>query len=220
MHDATVLYYTANTEQEAFERKIRDVLMGRLNDEFPIVSVSHKPIDLGMNICVGVHEAYYGNEYRQILIGAKAAKTTWLIAAEADCLYPPAYFTFNPNGGNLWRYNNVWILWKDAKRYGSEFRRKGNSEGAQIARREWLIEKLERAMAGEPEWYEGSLQKWGVKIYGRREWGLYGSEAEPVISMKTGDGVRPKTRLQGRVEPTIELPLWGSAERLRKELFE
>ena len=222
MRDATILYYTANAEDPAFEKKITDALIavvgGHRRNEIPIISVSQKPIDLGTNICVGEHGACYANEYRQILIGAQAATTTWLISAEADCLYPPAYFMFDPPGGNLWRYDNVWILWRNLS-YGSAFKKKRNSEGAQIVRREFLIERLLEATAGLPEWHDPK-EDWRVPVYRQHEWQFFGNQEQPVISVKTGRGVRPTTQVQGGSEPAAELPWWGSAEVLRKELFD
>ena len=225
MNDATILYYTANVEEPAFEEKIRAALVsivgGHRKNALPVISVSQKPIDLGTNICVGEHGACYANEYRQILIGAQAAKTTWLIAAEADCLYPPTYFAFDPPGGDLGRYDNVHILWRNLA-YGSAFRKKRNSEGAQVVRREFLIERLQQAFKGLPEWHDPK-EDWGIPVYRQHEWQFYGActtlDAPSVISVKTGRGVRPTTQVQGGSVPEDELPFWGSAAALREELF-
>ena len=214
--DRTVLYVTSNREAPEFEEKIRGALLA-VAGALPIVSVSQKPIDLGDNVCVGEHDSNYGNEYMQLLIGARAAKTTWLLAAEADCLYPPSYFTFTPPGGDLWRYDNVWILWRNLA-YGSAFKKKRNSEGAQMVRREFLIDRIETATKGLPEWHDAN-EPWSVPIYRQHSWQFFGDPQEPVISVKSGRGVRPTTQVQGGCEPADKLPFWGSADVLRKELF-
>jgi hypothetical protein len=224
MTDATILYVTANTESEAFEARIRSKLLAAAGG-MPIVSVSQKPIDFGENICVGKRGASYANEYRQILIAAHAAKTEWVVAAEADFLYPPAYFSFEPpEGTDLWRYNNVWILWR-AERYATGFRRKRNSEGAQWARREFLIERLEAVTKGLPKWHAPGVD-WQAEVYLRGPWGprigfgLFGDPSQPAVSVKSGSGMRPTTRVaRGPDDATPELPIWGAASALREELF-
>jgi hypothetical protein len=219
--DATVLYYTSNRENETFEQRIREALVsvigGHRKSALPVISVSQKPVDLGTNICVGDVGACYANEYRQILIGAEAAKTTWIISAEADCLYPPSYFMFDPPNGDLWRYNNVWILWRSPS-YASGFRRKRNSEGGQIVRREWLIERLHSVMDGLPKWHSPEFD-WRSRVYRQNEWQLFGREDHPIISIKSGLGMRATTQIQHDVEPAESLPFWGNADVLRSEMF-
>jgi len=48
----TIIYYTANREDERFEQVIRENIL-RVSEGLPIISVSQKPIDFGQNICVG-----------------------------------------------------------------------------------------------------------------------------------------------------------------------
>ena len=64
----TIIYYTSNKEDEAFEGKTRKKLLEVCGD-IPIISVSQKPIDFGKNICVGDVGACDANLYRQIQIG-------------------------------------------------------------------------------------------------------------------------------------------------------
>ena len=81
----TILYYTSNRENEEFEEKIRQNILENCGD-LPIISISQKPIDFGKNICVGDVGHSYLNEWRQILIGAKKARTKHVILCEADFL--------------------------------------------------------------------------------------------------------------------------------------
>src|SRR3990167_9323101 len=106
----TIVYYTSNREDEAFEKKIRDNLL-KVCGDIPIISVSHKPIDLGINICVGVQETCNYNLFRQIQTGCKLATTPFIISAEADCLYPPDYFQFIPPEPNkCYKCTNVYVF--------------------------------------------------------------------------------------------------------------
>jgi hypothetical protein len=195
---------------------VREKLVAVVGD-LPILSVSQKPIDLGENICVGERGACYANEYRQILIGARAVRTEWVCSAEADFLYPQAYFGFEPptGGASLWRYDPVYIVWR-SRAYALGFRRKISSEGAQWARRDWLVERLELVTAGLPEWHDPAAD-WRVKVYGKREWDTFGDLQQPAVSVKSGWGMRPSTKVQQ--EHVMELPLWGPASELREELF-
>lgn len=144
----TIIYYTANRENPEFEKKIVDNLKEQAGD-IPIISVSQKPMDLGKNICVGDVGFSYLNEWRQILIGAKEVKTPYIIFAESDFLYPKEYFQLIPELP-MYVYDNIWIVMD--KKYGDWFWRKKQSEGAQIIKRDLLIEKYTEFLAGYPEW--------------------------------------------------------------------
>lgn len=87
----TVVYYTPNYEDETFFEKIRQRLLTTIGNT-PLISVSQKPLKFGQNICVGDIGRAYSNVYRQILAGAKEAKTDYVGMAEDDTLYPPDHF--------------------------------------------------------------------------------------------------------------------------------
>jgi len=212
----TVIYYTSNKEDPGFEGRIQENLL-KVRGGLPIISVSQKPIDLGKNICVGDVGHTYFNEYRQILIGAKAAKTLYVIFAESDFLYPQCYFSFEPKGANIYRYRNIWIVHKDPKIYA--YRRKIHSIGAQICKREYLIKILEKNLEGKPEWSDKE-----VVIRDRKGFDLFNVPFEffgddiACISFKTGDGMRRQTNIMpGRENIKLRLPYWGHVSNLRKE---
>ena len=141
-NDLTVIYYTANTEQEKFETKIRKQLLKSING-LPLISVSRKPIqNFGTNICVGLQPYCDRSAFHQLLIGLERAKTTFAIATEADCLYPPEYFTFTPPKlDHAYRYDNVWLFhsWLGCRSKGL-FWNKTFSEGAQMVGRKYWIQ--------------------------------------------------------------------------------
>lgn len=212
----TIIYYTANTEDPKFEAKIRANIL-KHKGNLPIISVSQKPLDFGKNICVGNVGHTYFNEYRQMLIGAKVAKTPYIIFAESDFLYPKDYFSFEPKGANLYRYNNVWIVYKDPRIYS--YRRKNNSVGAQICKREYLINILEKNLKGKPKWSDKE-----VVLKDRRGFDLFKVPFEffggdiACISFKTGQGMRRyTTNMHGKDNLKIRLPYWDHVGNLRKE---
>jgi len=211
----TVLYYTSNREKPEFEAKVRQTTLENCGG-IPIISVSQKPIDFGENICVGDVGCSYVNAFRQILIGAKAAKTDYLYFAESDFLYPPAYFSFNPTGKDLYRYNNICIVFK--KIY-SRYYRKEFSIGAQVAKREFVVRELEIYLKDQPQWIDGPFRIQhpnGVII---PDWNdapcEYFSTEVPCVSFKTGDGVAKSARTMPGAENRLwTVPYWGEAQKL------
>ena len=213
MNDFTIIYYTSNREKESFEKKIKDKLLSVCGD-IPIVSVSQRPIDLGKNICVGDVGASDPNLFRQILIGCKEAKTPYIISCEADCLYPPDYFQFVPKGDDCYRFNNLYILNQWGEGDWGGFWPKTTAPFAQITKREWYIKEIEKALEGKPKWSE----HYRVQIFMDGKKGWTASEIKnPIVSLKTGQGMRVHTKATG--EPIAEIPYFGKAEDLRKELW-
>ncbi len=216
---ATIVYYTSNREKPDFEDQITFRLQKtarRLN--MPIVSVSQKPMPgFGKNICVGDVGVSNQNVGRQILIGTEAAKTPFVIMAEADCLYPLEYFSFIPPRLDIsYRYDNLWILWKK----GGPFRRKIYSECGQIASREYIIKCLKNYCVGRGQW-RADLEH-GREVppspYSNNVSNFYQTNI-PIINIKTDEGQHKSTKTMGNIEPADTLPFWGSADGVRKEMF-
>lgn len=206
----TILYYTSNKEDPEFEQKIINDLLSKKGD-LQLVSVSQKPMDLGKNICVGNVGMSYINEWRQILIGAKIATTPYLIMAESDFLYSPEYFQFEPKGGLAYRYDNLYIIWKDLFH---KARRKSTSEGAMIINRKYLIEFIENFLKDFPEWQSGYAKLPSVLPFETFH------EEIPCISFKTGQGVRTNTNyLHGPENKAFVLHGWGHVKEIRSKFL-
>jgi hypothetical protein len=198
----TVIYYASNQEEEPFAQKIRDRLW-KSKGGLPLVSVTQKPLDFGDNICVGDIGPSEENVWRQLLIGCHRAKTPYILSAEADTLYPPEYFTYKPESvkDRYW-FEGVWILFHNKDEYYS----KGRSDCAHMAGREYLIDLLERGLREKRKSvYKGTKHPLRVDLQ------------NPVVSIKTGKGMRSSTQTWPIGE--LSLPLWGSAYNLRREFF-
>lgn len=213
--DRTIIYYTANTEDEVFEQRIRDDLLSKAGS-IPIISVSRKPIDFGFNICIGEKEVCYTNEWRQLLIGLKTADTRFCLTAEADCVYHPDYFNFTPPEDNkVYYYDNLWIVWR---RHNGYYKKTGHCEGAEICGREFWISRLEyvlRKYAGDG--WEPAGRKMDTKMvlkFFRRE-GLF--NGGPVISFKTGGGMSQRTTFVP--EKVKEIPYWGDISQIKERFM-
>jgi len=102
--DLTIVFYTANY----ISPKIMGPVVASLKTfDYPIISISQKPIDLGHNIVVS-KERSVKNIYRQVLLGAETAKTEYVALCEDDCFYGSEHFLFRPLhfGYNM----NRWML--------------------------------------------------------------------------------------------------------------
>jgi hypothetical protein len=211
----TILYYSSSREDAGFEEKIRNNIQEQCGD-IPIISVTQKPVDFGKNICVGDVGLSYLNEWRQILLGAKEVKTEYIICAESDFLYPAEYFNFEPDGKDVYRYDNVYIVYKYKLR---SYHRKGYSHGAQIVKRDFIIERYEKGLAGLPDWFDGRKVPW---ISHRQKRYICNYPFEyfhgdvPCVSFKTGDGINFNT---GVMPDSLRrsLPYWGDVYKLREK---
>lgn len=224
--DKTILYYTSNREEPTLEQKIIDDMLSKKGD-LPIISVSQKPMNLGKNICVGDVGQSYVNEWRQILIGAKAANTEYVIMAESDFLYAPEYFKFKPSGEDLYRYNNVWIMWlndnitKTTRYRYLNFKRKYYSEGAQIVKRMYVINLLEKYLEKFPTWYKKSYKilKSHHSPYFNVPYVFFRGNI-PCVSIKSSHGTSFFTGiLRGAENISKNLPYWGNVRDLRNKFL-
>ena len=212
MNDATILYYTSNKEEEGFEDRVRKNLLENCGN-LPIISVSQKPIDLGTNICVGDIGVSGFNMFRQVLIGCKAAKTKFIISAEADTLYPPEYFTFRPEKDNVcYRNSNLYVM-PDQRAFF--FYKEEGATHAQIVGREFYINRLEKLFGNAPMWCpeEKNFPKERHRksdVFSKIE---YYKTENPVFQIKTHRGMRYYTHSDRT--PIKELPYWGSGTKIR-----
>jgi len=206
--EATIIYYTANAEDEKLENHVRETILRNNKGKYPIISVSRKPIDFGKNICVGEIPICDVSAFKQLLAGLLAAETKFCIAAESDVLYPPEYFNFiPPTDRDAYRYNNLWMFTSYiSKGNQNKFWKKEFSEGAQMVGREYWIERIQ----------VGIERGDGRHIFPTRDQFNWNS-INPVITIKTGMGLRPRS---GHTpESSYVIPFWGSTDYLRKKIW-
>jgi hypothetical protein len=213
MIDATIIYYTSNKEDPAFEGRIIENLV-KVCGDLPIVSVSQKPMILGHNICVGEVGVSGFNMFRQVEIACKAAKTKYVISAEADCLYPPDYFTYRPPKDNAcYRDSNLYVM-PDLRDYF--FYKEEGATHAQIVGREFYLQRLYDLFYGAQEWSPAEKnfpkERWGKEdVFDEIEY--YRTE-NPVFQIKTHKGMRYFTHSDRT--PIPEIKYWGDGKPLRK----
>ena len=224
--DLTVIYYTANYISKEFFDNTWNALMEAIGD-YPLITVSQKPMDnmKGTNICVGNIGRSHLNIYRQILIGAKEAKTRYVALAEDDILYPKAHFQLRPSSDEVFNYDvNKWSLytWHQPPIYS----RLDNTVVHQlISSRDYLVDDLEERFRRWPDPLKLNLSHW--KDPGRRENRLNMKERkierswadEPTIAFSHEDAYGYLSRGQNKAhgqERTDYLEPWGSAKDVLK----
>ncbi len=212
MNDATIIYYTSNREDPAFESRVRENIL-KNSGGLPIISVSHQPIDFGKNICVGDVGTSGFNMFRQVEIACEAATTPFVISAEADCLYPPDYFQFiPPRLDAAYRDNNLYVMpdQRDFFFYKSE-----GATHAQVVGREFYLKILKDLFKGAPKWSveEKNFPKERHRKPDVFDEIMYWTTDNPVFQIKTHKGMRYYTHSDRT--PIIELPYWGHGSKVR-----
>jgi hypothetical protein len=206
MSDLTILYYTANV----IDKKIEAPVIRSLKKHgYPIISVSQKPMELGTNILFKEGRSIQ-NIYKQVLIGAKAAKTKYVALCEDDCLYTADHFKFRPDkpfGYNL----NRWLLHLTDNIFSY---RKRPILSQCIAHREILIDNLEERfrLSEIPKKYCGEMgcfeKQLGMSLY----------EFETFQTIKPNMVVCHKKGIMGRklwgkdADTQHEIPHWGKSD--------
>lgn len=210
---ATILYYTSNREKPDFEQRVRENIL-KVSD-LPIVSVSQYPIDFGKNICVGDVGTSGFNMFRQVLIGCKACDTKYIISAEADCLYPPDYFTYRPpRDDRAYRDSNLYVM-PDARDFF--FYKEEGATHAQVVNREFYIKTLEELFKDAPEWSieEKNFPRERHRMVDVFRGNEYFRTENPVVQIKTHKGMRYYTHSDRT--PIKDIPYWGNGTKFRNK---
>lgn len=209
---STIIYYSSNQEDTDFEKKVQNTIL-KNSGRLPIVSVTQKPTDFGLNICIGEVGASGFNMLRQVLIACEAADTEYVVSAEADCLYGPDYFQFQPTFDNVcYRNDNTYLMG-----LGRDYFWKKNEGGtwAQVINREYYIERLHELFEGESKWdatKKNFPKEKGMRLFDSYE--AFTTEV-PCVSIKSGKGMRNYSHSE-RI-PITNLPFWGSGQDVRKK---
>ena len=145
-----IIYISANNEP--FE--IHDLCSRNIaNKGLPIISVTHKPMQLGKNICVGDIGRSEKNIFLQIQIGCENIDTDCIFWCESDTLYPPEHFLFNPENNSVWFNENIWRWHK-----GFYIKKKNPSVCSLVANREFLLKITNYYLKNHP-----NIKDWKIK---------------------------------------------------------
>lgn len=226
--DLTVIYYTSNwldTHNPFFLKNTKKQLI-KAGGDLPLISVSHKPMDFGTNICVGNIGRSHLNIYRQIMIGARAAKTKYVAMAEDDILYSYEHFhTYLPEKDRFAYDMAKWSIFTWTKPPMYSFRTNRKVVNSLVAKRDMLVAAMEERFAKFPDESKVPLQYWGDPGRYENKLGVTVRETEefyttcpnivfshPQAMGYEGLGNRKKL---GDIRAT-EIPYWGQAEDIVK----
>lgn len=223
MDNCTVVYYTGNYENSILEKRIKRKLLETIG-ALPLISVSQKPIEFGKNICVGEVGVSSQNAWRQLQVGAKEATTEFICPAEADFIYPKEMFEFIPEREDtFYCFIPVWVLFARRGSVKVFMKKTQGSEGAIIAGRKVLIDRIEQVLSGRGMWGNSDVAQEGCegnrlpdlldrKIVRRESVVL----KTPILSFKTNQNMHRKAPLK-RGSCCIELPGIGFAQDVIRE---
>lgn len=221
MNDATIIYYSSNKEVPEFENRIKANILKNCGG-LPIISVTQKPTDFGKNIIVGDVGASGFNMFRQVQIACREARTKFVLSAEADCLYPPDYFTFVPPREDLcYRDKNLYVMGQHRNYF---YKKEEGATHAQIVGREFYLKTLDKLFEGAPKWSieeknfpKERAHKKQEDVFAKDEIEYYETE-NPVVQIKTSHSMRHYTN-SDRI-PRFELPYWGKGTDFRKKYYD
>ena len=227
--DLTIIYYTANVLKESFAEKVRQQIL-KAADGLPIISISKKPINFGINIPDENPERSTVNIYQAIQKAARLAKTKYIALAEDDVLYPPGHFYTYLPPEDIFAYNMTrWNIytWSKPPFFSLKFRK---ILATLIAPTNLWIESLGERFARYPDparipeiWmgepgrisYESEL---GVTP--RKAVDFYTYEPVIVFSHPESLGFLAQgTHKRANVIRALEIPYWGTAERIMNDFY-
>jgi hypothetical protein len=215
-----VIYYTCNREKPEFESRIMQRLWKAIKPlRLPLISVSHKPIDFGHNICVGDIGLSGQNIFRQWQTGAIAAKTRFVCNAEADHIYPREYFQFVPERDDTFYLAiPVWVAFAQRGRTRRFSQKVRGSESAMIVGRDTLIARIDEMMVGRGQWGTADMAG-GARLQNpidrRHAKRSTFTISTPIVTFKTDRNIHRNTP-HDRSNPLQDLPGIGNiAELLR-----
>ena len=129
-------FYTDNQIDDFILNSVKTVLKSSLNGH-KLVSVSHKPMDLGENIVMNLRRGHLAMAKQQ-LAGLEALDTDIVFMVEHDILYPACHFDFTPPRKDTFYYNLNW--WKVRATDGQALHFKAKQVSGLCAYRDILIE--------------------------------------------------------------------------------
>jgi len=228
MNDISIIFYTANQIPEFFAENVREQILKATKCMIPIISVSQKPLEFGDNICIGDVGPSILGIYRQVLIGAKEAKTDYVVLCEDDILYHESHFNSYRPPNDAFGYNhNKWEIFTWERDVVLSTKTGRSLLNQCIAPRELLIEALEERFSktytedrirkhfGE----FGKYERWlGVTI--RKQEIFYSREPNIIFCHGDALGYQYLGSRKGHGDIRVkEIPLWGTAEEIIVKYF-
>jgi len=224
MVDLTIIYITANEMPNAWTEHQIDTLK-RAAGEFPIISVSRKPINFGFNMLDTAPKSYW-NIYAQLFRAAVISDTEYVAMAEDDVLYTKEHFNeFRPVANQVSYDRSRWSLfaWEKNPMYCLRNR---VSNCSLIAPRKYLIDALSERLQKWPHGYpdDSKVGEVGRSIVEKNLEVSFRNMTEwyctnPIVQLNhingTDDRQKTKWKKHGQIK-AWDIPFWGKAEDIVK----
>lgn len=218
MKDITIIMMTPNLVPKKWAKYHKEKLLEAASGA-PIITISRKPLDWGLNL---IQDEYgLANLYKQLLRGAKTAKTEFIATADDDTLYPKEHYAFRPKEPGFYYNFNRWHLFSWGEPFYFHKPRPGG--GLMIANRKMVIEAMEARLATDPKLTGYAVKELGSSIR-MNKYDKYQSKqfytVQPVVSFYHEYSVDKQTRQHNKKAWPVrayDLPLWGRAEDLRRK---
>jgi len=224
-----LVYYTDNRCEERIMQVCRNQLK-KLCPTWPIVSVSHYPIDFGENIVMDLPRTS-ASMYKQILAGLQASTADIIFLIEHDVFYHQSHFDFVPPKKDQIFYNlNRWAV--DAKN-GQALHYVSWCNSHIVAYKETLLNHLTDFVAlVEKEGYSRKRMGHAIgkrKYEGVRHYKVKTFKSEhPVVDIRHSNNFTQNRFKKEQFHSTIkewelgdEIPFWGKTKgRFDEFLYE
>jgi hypothetical protein len=219
--DITAIFLTLNRMPARWVEFHLQTLNAALVD-IPVISISRLPMDVGANL-IDENDPCYSNYYRQILRGAKLAKTKYVAVVDDDVLYHENHFRRMRPADDEFAYNRCrWSLFTWGPPQYSHRDRVANCS-AGIAPRDLYIEALEERFAL-PKLHESLMGECGrndierkMGITERKMVGFF--SRIPIVQLSHDSGTEGRQQQHRKAHAELrafDIPHWGRAEDLLK----
>ena len=223
--DMTIIMMTPNRLPKGWAEFHKQVLLKAIKDT-PLITISVKPLDFGINLLQNEADYGYPNLYKQMLRGAKLATTKYIGMADDDTLYPRQHFEYRPPKDGFYYNFNRWCLptWGTTKRDIRYFHKPRPANYGLVATRELVIKAMEARIAANPS-LEGDYytKELGDSIKMRRYDKLEAVPfytSEPILGLVhdlTADEAAQKHKKYIWPVRAYDIPVWGKAEDILKK---
>lgn len=162
-----IIYYTDNSLPEPIFTLVQNQI---LKSNLPIVSVSHSPINFGINSVLSLPPNIV-TMVKQIIRALELSDSDYVFFCEHDVLYPISHFDFTPSKDNIYYYNANVLRWKYPEDYLITYDRLISLSGLCVNRQFALTHYKKRlAKIEEMNWDKdtrkhepGWARKWGYE---------------------------------------------------------
>ena len=226
MTDLTIIFLTVNRVPKKWAEYQKEVLL-KAADGAQIITIAREKLDWGDINLVQEGEINASQIYRQMLRGAKLAKTPYIALAEDDVLYTKEHFyLFRPQLDEFAYNMSSWSIFTwDEPKFGWKHRVVNSGFiGPTELTIKALEERYEKYPDGTPENKTGELgrerieQRLGLPHYKLTEF----YSRDPIVKFNHDFSIDPLEKSHRKRMAALrayEIPIWGKASEIVKKFI-